>query len=69
MIELKEISQLDISDRMRLKLQTGEYKGEMRVDLRQYVKVKEEFIPTPKGINFNAEHIDKFIEMVEKLKD
>jgi len=66
---MKLISELDISDRMRLKLQTGKYEGNERVDLRQYVKVKDEYVPTPKGINFNAEWIDDFLIMVEKLKD
>jgi len=44
------------------------YKDE-RIDLRQYVKVKDEYIPTRKGINFSVEWIDKFITMVNKLKD
>jgi len=66
---MKEIAELDISDKMRLKLQTGEYRQEPRVDLRLFIKIGDKFIPTQKGINFNAEWIDKFIEMVEKLKD
>ena len=45
-------------------------RGAERVDLRQYVKVKDtdEYIPTHKGINFSAEWIDDFVKMVEKLK-
>lgn len=66
---MKLISELDISDRMRLKLQTGKYEGTDRVDLRQYVKVKNKYVPTPKGINFDAEWIDKFLKMVNKLKN
>jgi len=66
---LKEIAQLDVTDRKRLVLSIGEYRGEERVDLRQNVLVDKEYIPTRKGINFNSEWIDKFIEMVEKLKD
>ena len=66
---MKEIAQLDVTDRKRLVLSIGEYRGEERVDLRQNVLVDKEYIPTRKGINFNSEWIDKFIEMVEKLKD
>ena len=66
---MKEIGQLDVTDRKRLVLSIGEYRGEERVDLRQNVLVDKEYIPTRKGINFSVEWIDKFIEMVEKLKD
>ena len=65
---MKVISQLDVTDRKRLVLSIGEYRGEERIDLRQNVLVDKEFIPTRKGINFSSEWIDKFIEMVEKLK-
>jgi len=66
---MKQVSYLDITDNKRLVLSMGEFRGVERVDLRQYVKVGEEFIPTPKGINFNAEWIDNFIKMIEKLKE
>jgi len=66
---LKEIGQLDVTDRKRLVLSIGEYRGEERVDLRQNVLVDKEYIPTRKGINFSVEWVDKFLEMVEKLKD
>jgi len=66
---LKEIGQLDVTDRKRLVLSIGEYRGEERVDLRQNVLVDKNFIPTKKGINFSSEWIDKFIAMVNKLKD
>ncbi len=68
---MKQIAQLDITDNKRLVLSVAEFRGVERVDLRQYVKVKDgdEFIPTPKGINFNAEWIDDFMKMIEKLKE
>ena len=66
---MKEIGQLDVTDRKRLVLSIGEYRGEERVDLRQNVLVDKNFIPTKKGINFSSEWIDKFIAMVNKLKD
>ena len=66
---MKVIAELDVSDIMRLKLQTGEYNGDPRVDLRMFIKIKGEFKPTKKGINFHAEWIDKFIEMIKKLED
>jgi hypothetical protein len=66
---MKQIAQLDVTDNKRLVLSIGEFQGAERVDLRQYVKVKDEYIPTPKGINFSAEWIDDFVKMVEKLKE
>jgi len=49
----------------------GEFRGSQRVDIRTSVKLKDkgEYIQTKKGINFNAEWVDDFIKMVEKLKD
>ena len=34
-----------------------------------FKKVKDEYIPTPKGINFNSEWLDKFRDMIDKLGD
>ena len=66
---MKEIDVLDVTDNKRLILSIGEFRNDERIDLRQYVKVKDEYIPTRKGINFSVEWIDKFIAMVDKLKD
>jgi len=65
----KEIASLDVTDNKRLILSIGEFRGQERIDLRQNVIVKEVWRPTKKGINFSVEWIDKFIGMVEKLKD
>lgn len=66
---MKKIAQLDITDNKRLILSIGEYRGAERIDLRQYVKAGSEYIPTKKGINFNAEWLDDFLKMVKKLED
>ena len=66
---MKVLNEFEITDNKKLVLSIGEYRGSERVDLRQYIKVDDEFIPTKKGININSEWVDKFIEMVEKLKD
>jgi hypothetical protein len=66
---MKIISELEVTDRKKLVLSIGEYRGEERIDLRQNVLVDKDYIPTKKGINFNSEHLDNFIAMVEKLKD
>lgn len=71
---LKEIAQLDVTDNKRLILSIGKFRNEERVDLRQYVKVKDDkeinsWIPTRKGINFSVEWIEKFTAMVDKLKN
>ncbi len=68
---MKQIGQLDVTDNKRLVLSIGEFRGVERVDLRQYVKVKDgdEYVLTRKGINFAAEWIDDFVKMIEKLKE
>ncbi len=67
----KIIDGFNISDQFRLKLHTGEFKGESRIDLRIYVIKPEGVpdIPTKKGIMIHAEHLDRLIEMTEKLRD
>ena len=66
---MKKVAELEVTDNTKLVLSIGEFRGVERVDLRQFIKVKEELFPTKKGINFSAEWIDDFIEMVEKLKE
>lgn len=66
---MKLIDEFDISDRVKLRFQVGEYQSEERIDLRQSVLVDKDYIPTKKGINFNFEWIDRFIVMIDKLKD
>jgi hypothetical protein len=66
---LKEIAYLDVTDRKRLVLSIGEYRGEERIDLRQSVLVDKDWIITRKGINFSTEWTEKFIDMIEKLKN
>jgi len=66
---MKILSELEVTDNKKLVLSIGEYRGDERIDLRQYVKVDEEYIPTKKGINFNSEWVDKFMTMISKLKD
>ena len=67
----KMIDSFDVSDQFRLKLHTGKYKGESRIDLRIYVSKEKGVpdIPTKKGIMIHAEHLDRLILMAEKLKD
>ena len=66
---MKLIDEFDVSDRIKLRLQVGEFRGDERIDLRQYIKVDNEYVPSKKGVNISSEWIDKLIEMVEKLKD
>jgi len=66
---LKELAVLDITDNKRLILSIGEFRNDERIDLRQYIKVDNEFLPTKKGVNFSSEWLDKFIEMVNKLRE
>ena len=66
---MKELDSMDVTDNKRLVLSVGKFRNDERIDLRQYVKVKDEYIPTRKGINFSMEWIDKFIIMIDKLRD
>jgi len=69
MIRLKEIAFLDITDNKRLILSIGNFRNDERVDLRLFVKIDNEFIPTKKGINFNSEWLPDFVKMINKLND
>jgi len=66
---MKQIAELEITDNKKLVLSIGEFRGDERVDLRQYVKVNDEYIPTRKGVNFNSEWLPGFTKMCDKLKD
>ncbi|MBA7576703.1 hypothetical protein ES695_11740 [Candidatus Atribacteria bacterium 1244-E10-H5-B2] len=65
---MKEIARLNITDNKRLILSIGEFRGDERVDLRQYIKVNDKYIPTPKGVNFHSEWLPDFVKMVRKLE-
>jgi len=66
---MKILSELEVTDNKKLVLSIGEYRGSERVDLRQYIKVDDDFLPTKRGINFNSEWLDGFIKMIDKLKN
>ena len=66
---MKVIDEFEISDNAKLCLSIGEYKGNERIDLRSYFKVNNEYFPSRKGVSFSSEWLDKFLAMVEKLKD
>lgn len=66
---MKLIDEFDVSDRVKLKLQVGEYRDQERIDIRQYILVDGEFIASKKGVNFSSEWLDRFLEMIEKLKE
>jgi len=68
---MRIIDEFDISDNQKLRCQVGEYRGSERIDIRQYIKTAgdDDYKATKKGISFNAEWLDNFILMVDKLKD
>jgi len=41
---VKQVAELEVTDNKKLVLSIGEFRGVERVDLRQYIKVKEEFL-------------------------
>lgn len=66
---MQKLAELNIKDNVKLVLSKGEYRGSERIDIRQYFEKDGEYIATKKGINFNAEWVDDFIKLVEKLRD
>lgn len=66
---MRIVSELEVTDNKKLVLSIGEFRNKERIDLRQNTLIKGNWFPTKRGLNFDLEWIDKFIEMVEKLKD
>ena len=66
---MKEIAVLEVTDNKKLVLSIGEYRNEERIDLRQYVKVDDKYIPTKQGVNIHAEWLPDFVKMIRKLED
>lgn len=66
---MQVLDEFDITDRTKLRLQVGEYRDQERIDIRQYIKVDKEYIPSRKGINFSSEWLEKFFSMVDKIRD
>jgi len=66
---METLAELQTTDNVKIVLSKGEYRGSERIDIRQYFEKDGEYIATKKGINFNAEWIDEFIKLVDKLRD
>ena len=65
---MKVISELLVTDGKKIVLSIGEFRGVERIDLRQYIKVNDDYIATKRGINFCSEWLPDFIKMVNKLE-
>ncbi|MDD3859785.1 MAG: transcriptional coactivator p15/PC4 family protein [Bacteroidales bacterium] len=65
---MEKLAEIQTTDNVKIVLSKGEYRGSERVDIRQYYLKDDEYIATKKGINFNAEWIDQFLEMLEVLR-
>jgi hypothetical protein len=65
---MEKLAEIQTTDNVKIVLSKGEYRGSERVDLRQYYLKDDEYIATKKGINFNAEWVDQFLEMLEVLR-
>lgn len=66
---MKTVGQLNITDNKKLILSIGEFKGDERIDLRQYILVNNSYVPTKRGINFNSEWLPDFVKMINKLNE
>ncbi len=65
---METLAELQTTDNVKIVLSKGEYRGSDRIDIRQYFLKDGEYIDTKKGINFNAEWFDQFLEMIEVLR-
>ncbi len=65
---METLAELQTTDNVKIVLSKGEYRGSDRIDIRQYFLKDGEYIATKKGINFNAEWVDQFLEMIEVLR-
>jgi len=67
---MKVIAQLDITDAKRLVLSISDFRGSERIDLREnYLNKEGSYNPSKRGINFHSEHLEGFVEMINKLND
>jgi hypothetical protein len=65
---MEKLAEIQTTDNVKIVLSKGEYRGSERVDIRQYFLKDDEYIATKKGINFNTEWVDQFLEMLEVLR-
>ena len=65
---MEKLAEIQTTDNVKIVLSKGEYRGSDRIDIRQYFEKDGEYIATKKGINFNAEWVDQFLEMLEVLR-
>jgi len=65
---MEKLAEIKTTDTVKIVLSKGEYRGSERIDIRQYYLKDDEYIATKKGINFNAEWVDQFLEMLEVLR-
>jgi len=68
---MKKLGELEINDKSKLILSIGEYKDRERVDLRMFVKSKNEDkeIPTKSGIYFDQEWVPDFVKLIRRLEN
>jgi len=70
MSDIKEIGHIDITDSKRLVLSISNFRGTERVDFREfYINKEGGYNPSKRGINFNSEWLEKFLELVNKLNN
>ena len=65
---MEKLAEIQTTDNVKIVLSKGEYRGSERIDIRQYYLKDDEYIATKKGINFNAEWVDQFLDMLEVLR-
>jgi hypothetical protein len=67
---MKEIGHLDISDTKRVVLSISQFRGSERIDVREhYLNSSGNYGHTKRGINFNSEHLEDFVKLINKLND
>lgn len=60
---------IKVTDNVFVMARLSEYRDEMRLDIREYVKTDKYTGPTKKGVNLPATAIDELIESLVALKE
>ncbi len=67
--ELEVIADFKKSDSAYIKASLTTWKGDLYIDIREFVESERYSGPTKKGVRFNAENWTLFKEMVDKIEE
>lgn len=59
---------IELTEAVSINVAISEYKGDNRLDIREYVKSSKYSGPTKKGVNLPVYKLDKLIESLQELR-